>query len=146
MTNQKLVLSVGLAAATLAVALTFFAGSVLLLQPWFAQLVVQEGLDRELFAQVFIISAIVLSTSAFVISWNQRSFLVAGLLAASGIIFMIHPLTTIFTMHSQTATMGHSAVMADLGPILGLIIGLIILGLGVAKGIRTVGIAVATVK
>jgi hypothetical protein len=105
----------------------------------------KTGLDREWFAQVFLISAIVLSTAAFVVSWKQRSFLVAGLLAASGIIFMIHPLTAIFMMHSQTAT-GHSAVIVVPGPILGVIIGLGILGLGIAKSIRTARTAVATLK
>jgi hypothetical protein len=37
-TNSKHILSVGLAAATLLAVLPFFAGSVLLLQPSFAQL------------------------------------------------------------------------------------------------------------
>jgi hypothetical protein len=49
-TNSKQALSVGLAAATLLVVLPFFAGSVLVLQPSFAQLAVQiglvQGLDR----------------------------------------------------------------------------------------------------
>ncbi len=143
--NMKLQrrLSVGLAAATLVVALLFLASSVLLMQSWFAALVAQTGLGPESFAPVFVISAIVLSTGAFIISWKQRSFLGAGLLAASGVIFMIHPLTTIFMIHPQMAT-GHSAVVP--GPIVGIISGLGILGLGVAKGIRTARIAVAAAR
>ena len=140
-------LSVGLAAATLVVALLFFAGSVLLNEPWFAALVVQTGLTLESFVAIFAISAIVLSTGAFVISWKRRSFLGAGLLAASGVVFMIHPLTIFmmhFMMHSQMAT-GHSATIPG-GPILVVILGLGILGLGVVKGIRTPRTSVAAAR
>jgi hypothetical protein len=135
-------LSVGLAAATLVLALLFFAGSMLLNEPWFAAQVAQTGLTLESFVAVFTISIIALSIGAFVISWNQRSFLGAGLLAASGVIFMIHPLTIFimhFMKHPQMAT-GHSAVIPG-GPILVVIFGLGILGLGVVKGIRTGGTA-----
>jgi hypothetical protein len=67
--------------------------------------------------------AIAFSIAAFVISWKQRSYLVAGLLTASGIILMILPLANMNFMIP--------------GPIIGVIVGLMILGLGVAKGIRT---------
>jgi hypothetical protein len=67
--------------------------------------------------------AITFAIAAFVISWKQRSYLVAGLLAASGIILMILPLANM------------NFVIP--GPIIGVIAGLMILGLGVAKGIRT---------
>ncbi len=69
---------------------------------------------------------------------EQRSFLGAGLLVTSGAIFMIHPLTIFmihFMKHSQMAT-GHSAVIPG-GPLLVVILGLGILGLGLVKGIRT---------
>ncbi|MDP9290630.1 MAG: hypothetical protein M3P08_20870 [Thermoproteota archaeon] len=127
-------LSVGLAAATLVVALLFFAGSVLLMQSWFAALVAQSGLTLESFVAMFAISVIALSTGAFVISWKERSFLGAGLLAASGVVFMIHPLTN-FMIHQHIAT-GHSGAI-PWGPILVIILGLGILGLGISKGIRT---------
>jgi hypothetical protein len=83
-------------------------------------------------AVVVVIGAITFAVAAFVISWNQRSFVVAGLLAASGIILMISPLTNM------------NFVIP--GPIIGVVVGLAIVGLGIAKGIRTAGIAVATVK
>jgi hypothetical protein len=67
--------------------------------------------------------AITFAIAAFVISWKQRSYLVAGLLMASGIILMVLPLANM------------NFVIP--GPIIGVIVGLIILGLGVAKGIRT---------
>jgi hypothetical protein len=70
-----------------------------------------------------IAGAITFAIATFVISWKQRSYLVAGLLAASGIILMILPLANL------------NFVIP--GPIIGVIVGLIILGLGVAKGIRT---------
>ena len=67
--------------------------------------------------------AITFAIAAFVISWKQRSYVVAGLLTASGIILMILPL----------ANMNFGIP----GPIIGVIVGLIILGLGVAKAIIT---------
>ncbi len=67
--------------------------------------------------------AITFAIAAFAISWKQRSYLIAGLLTASGIILMILPLANMNFMIP--------------GPIIGVIVGLIILGLGVAKGIRT---------
>jgi hypothetical protein len=67
--------------------------------------------------------AITFAIAAFVISWKQRSYLLAGLLAASGVILMILPLANM------------NFVIP--GPIIGVIVGLVILGLGVAKGIRT---------
>jgi hypothetical protein len=74
-------------------------------------------------AVIVVTSAMALAAAAFVISWKQRSFVVAGLLAASGIILMILPL----------ANMNFVIPV----PIIGVIVGLVILGLGVAKGIRT---------
>jgi hypothetical protein len=118
-TNLKLVLAVGLAAATLALFLINTIASVAVLR---------AGLGP-----VLGISAIVLAVAAFVLSLKQRSFLVAGLLAASGIIFMIPALI---------AT-GYFAVIVFPGPILGVIFGLAVLGLGVAKGVGTARAPVA---
>jgi hypothetical protein len=121
-TNSKLAISMGLAAATLALVLTNVLGGPALLQ--------SAGL-----AAAIVISAIALSVAALVVSWKQRSFVVAGLLAASGIILMIPAII---------AT-GYFAVIVFPGPILGVIFGLVIFGLGVAKGIRTASIATLTV-
>jgi hypothetical protein len=132
-------LSVGLAAATLLVAVLFLAGSVLLMESWFAALVVQTGLTLESFVAAFAITAIVLCTGAFVLSWKQRSLLGTGLLASSGAIFMIHPLTNFIThlTHPQmTVTMGHSGAI-PWGAILVVILGSSILGLSLARGIIT---------
>ena len=118
-TNSKLLLAVGLAAATLALVT---ANTV-------SDLVLQTGLVPALG-----LGAIPLTVAAFVMSWNQRSFLVAGLLAASGIIGMIPGLI---------AT-GYLSVIVFPGPINGVIYGLGIFGLGVAKGIRTKRTATAT--
>ena len=121
-TNSKLAISVGLAAATLALVLTNVLGGPALLQ--------SSGL-----AAAIVISAIALSVAALVVSWKQRSFVVAGLLAASGIILMIPAII---------AT-GYFAVIVFPGPILGVIFGLVIFGLSVAKGIRTARMATLTV-
>jgi hypothetical protein len=79
-------------------------------------------------AAVFGISTIALAVAAFVLSLKKRSYVVAGLLAASGVMFMIPALI---------AT-GYLAVIVVPGPILGVLFGLLIFGLGVAKGVRTV--------
>jgi hypothetical protein len=81
------------------------------------------GLAAGGLAAVVIMGTIAFSIAAFVISWKHGSYLVAGLLAASGIILMILPL----------ANMNFGIP----GPIIGVIVGLIILGFGVVKGIRT---------
>jgi hypothetical protein len=73
-TNSKLVLSVGLAAATLALVLANTVSGVVL----------RTGL-----VPLLGLGAIVPAVAAFVLSWKQRSYLVAGLLAVSGIIGMI---------------------------------------------------------
>lgn len=111
-TNSKSVLAVGLAAATLALVLANTVSGVVL----------RTGLVAELG-----IGAIPLAVAALVMSWNQRSFLVAGLLAASGIIGIIPGLI---------AT-GYLGVIVFPGPINGVIYGLGIFGLGVVSGIRT---------
>jgi hypothetical protein len=113
MTNSKLVLAILLAAATLVLFLAVTASGGALragLAPW-------PG-----------IGAIVSATAAFVLSWKQRSLLVAGLLAASGVTGII----------AGMINTEYFAVIIFPGPILGVIIGVVILGLGVAKGIETV--------
>jgi hypothetical protein len=132
MTNLKHVLSVGLAAATVLAALPFFIGGALLYVQGLAPLIVQAGIipgtGPAWFVPVVPLGVLGLATAAYVVSRKQRSFLVAGLLAVSGVLLMIP---------SLIAT-GYLAVIALPGPILGVIIGLGILGLGVAKGIRTI--------
>lgn len=113
MTNKKLVTGVVLAAGALALMVTNLIGGSLLL-----------AADQ---TPVLAISALALSIAAFVVSWTQRSFAVAVLLAASGVIFMVPALI---------AT-GYLSVIMLPGPILGVIIGLGIFGLGVVKGLRT---------
>lgn len=130
-------LSVELAAATFVLAVLFFAGSVLLMESWFAALMTQTGLTLESFVAIFAISAIILSAGAFIISWKPSPLLVTGLLAASGIIFMIHPLSNFMSHMTHPQMMGHQGAI-PLGPILVVILGSAILGLGLAKGIRTV--------
>jgi hypothetical protein len=125
MTNSKLAIGVGLAAASLALFLTNAIGGPALLG--------STGL-----AAMMGIGAMVLAAAAFVVSWKQRSFLVAGLLAAGGITFMSSGLVALANINF--------AVIEFPGPILGVIFGLAILGLGVAKGIRTARTAVVTAR
>ena len=117
-TNSKLVIGVGLAAASLAFFLTNAIGGLALLR------ISGPGL-----APLLGIGAIVLAVVAFAVSWNQRSYLVAGLLAAGGTTFAISGLIALARINF--------AVIEFPGPILGVILGLPILGLGIAKAIRT---------
>ena len=77
------------------------------------------------------VSLLVLSAAAFVFSLKRRSFLVAGLLVASGVISVTYSMIVISTM----ANMGHSSGAHS--PIHLVYDGLVILGLGVAKVIET---------
>jgi hypothetical protein len=115
MKNLKFVLGVGLAAATLVLCFVNAVGNV--------ALITKVGPTP-----VLSLVAIVLASAAFIVSWKIRSYLVAGLLAASGIIFMVPALNA----------MGYSfEVIVFPGPVLGIIFGLAIFGLGITIGIRS---------
>ena len=131
MTNLKYILSVGLAAATALAALPFFIGGALLYVQGLAPLILQAGIvpgtGPAWFVPVVPVGVLGLATAAFVISRRQRSFFVSGLLAVSGILLMVP---------SLIAT-GYLTMIVLPGPIIGVIIGLGILGLGIVKSIRT---------
>jgi hypothetical protein len=124
MTNTKLVLVVLLAAAALALVLPNLVGGI-------AVLGIGVG-------TVLNINSIALSAAAFAVSWKQRSYLITGLLAVIGSIYMIPGLVALASINF--------AVIVFPGPILGVIFGLIILGFGVAKGIRTAKVVTATLR
>ncbi|MDQ3847507.1 MAG: hypothetical protein M3261_00960 [Thermoproteota archaeon] len=115
MANLKITLGVGLAVSTLVLCLINAIGNV--------ALVTKVGPTP-----VLSLVAIVLALSAFVVSWKFSSFIFAGLLAVSGIIFMVPALNA----------MGYSfdAIVFPV-PILGIIFGLVIVGLGIIKGIKS---------
>ena len=104
-------MAVGLAAA----ALTLFLGTIA------AGGALQAGL-----APWPGIGLIVLAIAAVAVSWKQRSFAVAGLLAATGIVGLVYGL--IVTQFFE--------VIVFPGPVIGVIIGVMVLGLGVAKGME----------
>jgi hypothetical protein len=80
-------------------------------------------------AAVVVTGAIILAVAAFVVSWKRKSFAVAGLLAASGVILMIPPLIAL-------ASVDFAAITFQ-GPLIGVTIGFVILGLRIVKGIET---------
>jgi hypothetical protein len=121
MTNSKHVLSVGLAAAALALVLPNLVGGIAVL-----------GLAA---GTALNISSLALSAAAFAVSWKQRSFVVSGLLAVAGIIYMIPGLVALASINF--------AVIVFPGPILGVIFGLAVFGLGAAKGIGTARVVTA---
>jgi hypothetical protein len=80
------------------------------------------------------IFAAVLSATAFALSVKKRSYLVPALLLATGIISTTHVMTFL----------GDFSIIVFPGPIVGFIFGLVILGLGVAKGVETARMVAAT--
>jgi hypothetical protein len=108
--SPKTMLAVGLAAATLVV---------------FVVVIAMGGALRAGLAPWPGIAVAVLATAAFARSRERRSFVVAGLLAASGIVGVVYGLLrTDFLL-----------AMSFPGPIFGIILGLPILGLGVAEAV-----------
>ncbi|MGH9991147.1 MAG: hypothetical protein ACREAZ_00665 [Nitrososphaera sp.] len=119
MTNSRLVSAVGLALTALVLFLAVIPmGGALQagLAPW-------PG-----------IGLVVLATTAYAVSWNQRSFLVAGLLIASGMLGLVYGLIVT----------GFFSLIVFPGPIIGVIIGVGIIGLGAAKGIEAARIGSKT--
>jgi hypothetical protein len=111
MTQPRLGLAVALAAATLVLFLAVIAAGGALragLAPW-------PG-----------IAVVVMATAASAMSWERGSLLVAGLLAASGMVGLVY---------GMVATQFFAAATFP-GPVFGVIIGLPMLGLGVAQGVR----------
>jgi hypothetical protein len=125
MTNPRLVIAVVLAGVAFALAIfgtfgdiqmTGMSGHASLAASHFA------GLSG---SHVPGLIALALSGAAFAVSWNQRSYLVAGLLVATGILYTVH----------LAPFLGDHSVIAFPGPVVGLFIGHVIMALGVAKGI-----------
>lgn len=112
--NAKLAIGLALAGASLALQLANTIGG---------PAVLAAGL-----APVFGITALALATAAFVVSYRQKSYAIAGMLVVTGAILFVPALI---------AT-GYLAFVVIPGPILGVIFGLYILGLGVAKGVTNV--------
>lgn len=75
-------------------------------------------------APVLVITGMALATAAFAVSYRQKSYAISGLLAAAGVALFVPALV---------AT-GYFAVVVIPGPILGVLFGLYIIGLGAAKG------------
>jgi hypothetical protein len=113
MTSPRRALAVSLAAATLVVLLAVIAmGGALRagLAPW-------PG-----------IAVVVMAMGAYVLSREEGSFPVAGLLAASGMVGLVYGLVATEFLAAATFP----------GPVVGVIIGLPVLALGVVKGVETV--------
>jgi hypothetical protein len=111
MTNSKLRLAQGLAiAATIAILINTFEG----LQPTPVRL-------------LFAVTGVLLAAAAFGVSWGQKSVLISALLLISG---------TLVTVNAIIATRNFSILVFP-GPIIGVILGLILLALGIAKSLST---------
>ena len=116
MSNAKLTTAQLVAAAAFGLALTNLVAETELL---LAGLIAAVG-----------ITTIALSVAAFVLSLRKKSFIVAGLLSAAGVAFIVPAIIAV----------GDFSAIAIPGPIFDLIFGLAILGLGAAKvamGVRS---------
>jgi hypothetical protein len=111
MTNSKLRLAQGLAiAATIAILINTFGG----LPPTPVRL-------------LFAVTGVLLAAAAFGVSWGQKSVLISALLLISG---------TLVTVNAIIATRSFSILVFP-GPIIGVILGLVLLALGIAKSLST---------
>jgi hypothetical protein len=111
MTNSKLRLAQGLAiAATIAILINTFGG----LPPTPVRL-------------LFAVTGVLLAAAAFGVSWGQKSVLISALLLISGILV---------TVNAIIATRNFSILVFP-GPIIGVILGLVLLVLGIAKSLST---------
>ena len=108
--RPRTVLAVGLAAAALVV---------------FVVVIAMGGALRAGLAPWPGIGVAALAIAAFAVSQGRRSFVVAGLLAASGVVGIVYALV-------QTEFLTASSFP---GPIFGIILGLPILGLGLAEAV-----------
>lgn len=125
MSNSKLVIAKGLAGAAFVLALVDAV--------WSDSLLVDVATGGIIFG----LSTISFSTAAFFISLRKRSLLVSALLVAGGIVI---------TAHGVIETRNLTVIYFP-GPILGVMFGLWVLALGVAKGIKkSVGIMSAPAK
>ena len=110
-TNSKLRLAQGLAiAATIAILINAFG-----------------GLPPTLVRLLFAVMGVLLAAAAFGVSWEQKSALISALLLISG---------TLVTVNAIIATRSFSILVFP-GPIIGVILGLILLALGIAKSLST---------
>ena len=111
MANSKLRLAQGLAiAATIAILINTFEG----LQPTPVRL-------------LFAVTGVLLAAAAFGVSWGQKSVLISALLLISG---------TLVTVNAIIATRNFSILVFP-GPLIGVILGLVLLALGIAKSLST---------
>jgi hypothetical protein len=111
MTNSKLRLAQGLAiAATIAILINTFGG----LPPTPVRL-------------LFAVTGVLLAAAAFGVSWGQKSVLISALILISG---------TLVTVNAIIATRNFSIIVFP-GPIIGVILGLVLLALGIAKSLST---------
>lgn len=129
-TSTKHIVSVFLATATLALVIPPVVESLNFVLPSFRALLAQIGIvtgsEAIWIPPVFGTTATVLGISAFIVSWRQGCYLTTGLLVASGIIYTIGSLLTTLYLIGLVIP----------GPILGVISGLGMLGLGIARVVR----------
>jgi hypothetical protein len=112
MINSKLRLAQGLAiAATIAILINTFG-----------------GLPPTPFRLLFAVTGVLFAAAAFGVSWGQKSVLISALLLISG---------TLVTVNAIIAARSFFSILVFPGPIIGVILGLVLLALGIAKSMST---------
>lgn len=133
--NSRLLIALILAGASLAVVLTFNVAGLHPMVEGLAAALGTTDIGAGLIGSTVLVA---LSAAAFVLLLKRRSFLVAGLLAASGVIFLTSPMIVPETPLGDSSKV-HTPTTAAGG--VGIIhygsYGLAVLGLGVAKGITS---------
>jgi hypothetical protein len=76
---------------------------------------------------LFAVTGVLLAAAAFGVSWGQKSVLISALLLISG---------TLVTVNAIIATRNFSILVFP-GPLIGVILGLVLLALGIAKSLST---------
>lgn len=132
MTNLRVVIAQVMAGVTLVIVIAIIITGPDVILRVFVQ---AFGATADTAGQIGSVVVLGLSATSFIFSLKRRSFLVVGLLVASGVASVTYSIIVIFTM----ANMAHSASVHS--PIHLVWDGLAVLGLGVAKGIETRRIA-----
>ena len=127
MTNLRLIIAQVLAGVTLVLIVAIIVTGPDVVLKAFVQ---SFSTTADTAGQIGSVVILGLSAAAFIFSIKRRSFLVAGLLVAGGIVSVMYSVIVISTMANMPhSTSGHSPIHLVWD-------GLVVLGLGVAKGIE----------
>jgi hypothetical protein len=133
MANPRLIIATGLAGLAFALAIFGMIGSSMLAGTSGHGSMAASHFGGLSGSHIPGLIALASSIAAFVISWRHRSFIVAGLLIAAGILYSMH----------LGPFLGDHGAIPLYGPIIGVLSGHLMLALGVVKAIGSLRTPVA---